>query len=261
MYKFKNLMSNPNLNVVEKVEGMRVIEYARDLSVTPSTAITAYFANEMNVRKRQLFIELKDNAYTLSAGTMQWTAGDVTVESGIKGVGDFLGKAMKGVVTKESVVKPVYKGNGVIMLEPTYKHILLEDISTWKGGIVLDDGLFLACEDRVKQSVTMRSNLSSAVLGNEGLFNLKLEGEGYAALESYVPRSELIEIKLENDVLRIDGSFAIAWSATLDFTVEKSTKTLIGSGITGEGFVNVYKGTGKVLLSPVGHEAMLTAIK
>ena len=229
MYKFKNLMSNPNLNVVEKVEGMRVIEYARDLSVTPSTAITAYFANEMNVRKRQLFIELKDNAYTLSAGTMQWTAGDVTVESGIKGVGDFLGKAMKGVVTKESVVKPVYKGNGVIMLEPTYKHILLEDISTWKGGIVLDDGLFLACEDRVKQSVTMRSNLSSAVLGNEGL--------------------------------RIDGSFAIAWSATLDFTVEKSTKTLIGSGITGEGFVNVYKGTGKVLLSPVGHEAMLTAIK
>ena len=261
MYKFKNLMSNPNLNVVEKVEGMRVIEYARDLSVTPSTAITAYFANEMNVRKRQLFIELKDNAYTLSAGTMQWTAGDVTVESGIKGVGDFLGKAMKGVVTKESVVKPVYKGNGVIMLEPTYKHILLEDISTWKGGIVLDDGLFLACEDRVKQNVTMRSNLSSAVLGNEGLFNLKLEGEGYAALESYVPRSELIEIKLENDVLRIDGSFAIAWSATLDFTVEKSTKTLIGSGITGEGFVNVYKGTGKVLLSPVGHEAMLTAIK
>ena len=261
MYKFKNLMSNPNNVVVEKVEGMRVIEYARDMSVTPSTAMAAYFSNEMNVRKRQLFIELKDNSYTVSAGAMQWTAGDVTVESGIKGVGDFIGKAAKGLATKESVAKPVYKGKGVLMLEPTYKHILLEDISTWKGGIVLDDGLFLACEGSVKQSVTMRSNLSSAVLGNEGLFNLKLEGDGYAALESYVPRSELVEIKLENDVLRVDGNFAIAWSATLDFSVEKSGKTLLGSGISGEGFVNVYRGTGKVLLAPVGHEAMLAALR
>ena len=259
MYKFKNLMSNPNLNVVEKVEGMRVIEYARDLSVTPSTAITAYFANEMNVRKRQLFIELKDNAYTLSAGTMQWTAGDVTVESGIKGVGDFLGKAMKGVVTKESVVKPVYKGNGVIMLEPTYKHILLEDISTWKGGIVLDDGLFLACEDRVKQCVTMRSNLSSAVLGNEGFFNLSLAGNGVAVLESNVPEDELIEINLNNGELKIDGRQAVCWSTSLDFTVEKSTKSLIGSAISNEGFLNVYRGTGKVLMSPVAPTDSLAA--
>ena len=97
----------------------------------------------------------------------------------------------------------------------------------------------------------MRSNLSSAMLGREGLFNLCLSGNGFVALESPVPREELVEIELQNDVLKIDGNFAIAWSKTLDFTVEKSTRSLIGSAISGEGFVNVYRGTGKVLMAPV----------
>ena len=79
---------------------------------------------------------------------------------------------------------------------------------------------------------------------------------GIVALESFVPRSELIEVTLEDDVLRVDGNFAIAWSGTLEFTVEKSTKTLLGSGMSGEGLVNVYRGTGKVLLAPVNGQAM-----
>ena len=71
------------------------------------------------------------------------------------------------------------------------------------------------------------------------------------ALESNVPMDEVIEIELENDVLKIDGSFAICWSTGLDFTVESSSKTLVGSMINSEGLVNVYRGTGKVLMSPI----------
>ena len=70
-------------------------------------------------------------------------------------------------------------------------------------------------------------------------------------LESPVPREELVEVELQNDVLRIDGNFAVAWSKGLNFTVEKSTKSLIGSAVSGEGLVNVYRGTGKVLMAPV----------
>ena len=44
---------------------------------------------------------------------------------------------------------------------------------------------------------------------------------------------------------------AVAWSNTLQFTVERSGKTLLGSAASGEGLVNVYRGTGKVLLAPV----------
>ena len=256
MYKIKNLLNNENVNTIDKKEGMRVLEYVTDLSVNPSSAVTSYFAHKMNVRKRQVLIELNNNEYILSAGAMQWTLGNIEISSDVKGVGDFFKKSVKGAVTKEAAVKPKYKGSGILMLEPTYRHIILEDMSEWPTGIVLDDGMFLACEASVQQEIVMRSNLSSAVFGKEGLFNLKLVGNGIVALESFVPRDELIEITLENDVLKIDGNFAVAWSGSLEFTVEKSTKTLLGSGMTGEGLVNVYRGSGKVLLAPVSGEAM-----
>ena len=171
--------------------------------------------------------------------------------TGLKGVGDLFGKAMRGSVTGESAIKPEYTGNGTLVLEPTYKHILLVDLKDWNGSIVLDDGLFLACESTLKHKAVMRSNLSSAAFGNEGLFNLGIQGNGVVCLESPCPREELVEIWLDNDVLKVDGNFAIAWSGSLNFTVERSGKTLIGSAASGEGLVNVYRGTGKVLLAPV----------
>ena len=92
---------------------------------------------------------------------MQWTSGAVSMVADVKGFGDFLGKALSSKITKESAIKPKYQGTGLLMLEPTYKHILLEEVSEW-GGIVLDDGLFLACESKVQQKVVARTNLSSA---------------------------------------------------------------------------------------------------
>ena len=116
---------------------------------------------------------------------------------------------------------------------------------------MLDDGLFLACDARLKHKAVMRSNLSSAVAGKEGLFNLGVVGEGVLCLEAPCPKEELVEITLQDDVLKVDGNMAIAWSGSLSFTVERSGKTLIGSAASGEGLVNVYRGTGKVLLAPV----------
>ena len=250
MITYKNLYDNKNIQIIEEKGSIKVLEYKKDLSVNTGNAIAAYYASEMNVRKRQVLIELKGNAYTISAGAMQWTSGSVTMGADVKGFGDLLGKALSSKVTKESAIKPKYQGNGLLMLEPTYKHILLEDVAQW-GGMVLDDGLFLACESTVQQKVVARSNLSSAILGNEGLFNLCLSGQGTAVLESPVPRDELIEFVLENDEVRIDGNFAIAWSNTLDFRVEKSSKSLLGSAVSGEGLVNVYRGTGKILMAPI----------
>ena len=117
----------------------------------------------------------------------------------------------------------------------------------------LDDGLFLACESTLKHKAVARSNFSSAVAGGEGLFNLGITGNGILCLESECPKQELIEIELQNDVLKIDGNMAIAWSGSLNFTVERSGKSLIGSAASGEGLVNVYRGTGRVLLAPVAH--------
>lgn len=252
MFAIKNFVDNDDVRVLGSMGPFTLVEYLKDLSVTPSTAMTAYYCNEMNVRKRQVICDLSKANITLQAGAMQWMAGNVNATTGLKGVGDFFGKAVRGKVTGESAVKPEYTGNGVLVLEPTYRHILLIDLADWNGSIVLDDGLFLACDSKLKQKAVMRSNFSSAVAGGEGLFNLGVVGNGVLCLESPSPKEELIEVTLQDDVLKVDGNMAIAWSGTLDFTVERSGKTLLGSAASGEGLVNVYRGTGKVLLAPVG---------
>lgn len=251
MYQIKNFTDNDDMKVIDSLGAFSVIEYQRDLSVMPQTAMLAYYCNEMNVRKRQVVVDVAKSNVTVQAGAMQWTVGNVSATTGLKGVGDFLGKAMRGSVTGESAIKPEYTGDGTLVLEPTYKHILLIDVADWNGSIVLDDGLFLACESTLKHKAVMRSNFSSAVAGGEGLFNLGIQGSGILCLESVCPREELVEVVLDNDVLKVDGNMAIAWSGSLDFTVERSGKSLIGSAASGEGLVNVYRGTGKVLLAPV----------
>ena len=251
MYQIKNFMENDDVKVIDSLGAFSVVEYQRDLSVMPETAMEAFYASQMNVRKRQVVCDVSKSNVTVQAGAMQWMVGNVKATTGIKGVGDLFGKAVRGSVTGESAIKPEYTGDGILVLEPTYQHILLLDLSKWNGSVVLDDGLFLACESSLKHKAVMRSNLSSAAAGNEGLFNLGIQGNGIVCLESPCPKEELVEVTLDKDVLKVDGNFAIAWSGSLEFTVERSGKSLLGSAASGEGLVNVYRGTGKVLLAPV----------
>lgn len=254
-------LENENRRFIRTVDNFHVLEYKQDASVSPANAVDEYFMSKMNVRRRQVVIEInKQHSAIIQAGSMQWMGGHVQATTGIKGIGDLFGKAIKGAVTKESAVKPEYVGEGFLVLEPTYKYIILEDVSKWgSAGMTIEDGMFLACDANVKNRVVARKNVSSAVLGGEGFFNLSLQGSGVVALECNVPEEELIEIELENDELKIDGNLAVCWSSNLDFTVERTTKTLVGSAVSGEGLVNVYRGTGKVLMSPVAPTSSLYA--
>ena len=246
-------LENNNRKIISTINNFHVLEYVQDASVSPMNAIDEYFMSKMNVRRRQVVIDIsRDHSAVIQAGAMQWMGGNVQATSGVKGLGDLFGKAIKGAVTKETAVKPEYVGEGFLVLEPTYKYIILQDVSKWGNvGMTIEDGMFLACDANVKRNIVARKTLSSAVLGGEGLFNMSLQGNGAVALESNVPEDELIEIELENDELKIDGNLAVCWSSNLDFTVERTTKTLVGSAVSGEGLVNVYRGSGRVLMSPV----------
>ena len=235
-----------------------VLEYDRDISTDAMSAFINYYAAKMNVKKRQVVAQLNGESIILQAGAMQMILGNVNVQTDVKGAGDFMKKFIGSKVTGETAIKPKYTGTGAIILEPTYKYILFEDLSDWNNDIVIEDGMFLACNDTVEMKVVARSNLSSAVLGGEGLFNTSLRGTGVAVLESPVPKEELMEVVLDNDTVKIDGNQAIAWSGSLNFTVEKTTASLIGSAASGEGLVNVYRGTGRVLVAPVRNNYGIT---
>lgn len=237
--------------VIERKGMFEVLEHARNLSVTPETAMQSYFSATMGCCKRQLVVTLDGKKGVITqSGAMQYMLGDLQMVSNVQGAGDLVKKMFQGKVTGESCIKPRYTGQGTLILEPSYKHLFLIDVSEWGGSVVVEDGMFLAAEDCLNLSVKT-PRLSGALLGNEGIFNLCFTGKGILACESNVAYKELMLLELNNDVVKIDGSYAVAWSAGLDFTVERSSKTLVGSAVSGEGLVNVYRGTGKVLTALV----------
>ncbi|MEK3790557.1 AIM24 family protein [Paenibacillus sp. FSL R7-0204] len=249
-FTINNLKDNSNVVIKEQLGGFSIIEYKEDLSTTTRyEAETNFFMSKSNMRNKQLMIELNNNEVMLSAGAMQYMIGNIEMTSGIKGVGGLMRNMLSGAATGTSAVKPLYKGTGTILLETTYKYLWLIDVDN--DHIVIDDGMFLACETTLDISVAARKNISSAVLGGEGLFNLSARGKGILALEAPIPSEEAVVVELQNDVLKVDGNFALMWSNSLDFTVEKSGKTRLGSAASGEGLVNVYRGTGMVWLAPL----------
>ena len=128
MYQINNFTNNDDIKILDSLGAFTVVEYQRDLSVLPENAMQAYYCNAMNVRKRQVICDIAKSDVTVQAGAMQWMVGKVHATTGLKGFGDFLGKAFRGSVTGESAIKPEYTGDGTLVLEPTYKHIILLDV-------------------------------------------------------------------------------------------------------------------------------------
>jgi uncharacterized protein (AIM24 family) len=213
-----------------------------------SDSVSLFFLKEGKVTLKEAKITLNNSSVNLEAGALYYQKGDLEIESKAGGVLGLGKKLLKSMATGETVFKPKYTGTGEITLEPTFGHYALVELEN--ETIIVDDGVFYACEAGIEVGAAAMKNISSAALGGEGLFQTKLSGSGIVLLEIPVPQTEIIEYKLENDTLKVDGNFAILRNGNINFTVEKSTKSLIGSATSGEGLLNVYRGTGIVWLVP-----------
>ena len=144
--------------------------------------------------------------------------------------------------------KPVLRGTGEVFLESSFGYFTLIELEDEE--IIIDDKLFYACEEGIEVEPIMQKNISSMFFGKEGLYQTKLSGSGIVVLEIPVPEKEILRCKIFRDTLKVDGNFAILRSGNIEFTVEKSGTTLVGTAINGEGLLNVYNGTGEVWLVP-----------
>jgi len=61
---------------------------------------------------------------------------------------------------------------------------------------------------------------------------------------------------LHNERLVLDGAYAVARSSSLGYSVQKSSRSLFGTVASGEGFVQVVEGTGRVYLSSVPNHSI-----
>jgi Mitochondrial biogenesis AIM24 len=91
---------------------------------------------------------------------------------------------------------------------------------------------------------------AKALFGGEGLFQTKVAGSGICVFESPVPADEVLRVDLKNEALRVDGNFALMRTGSIEFSVERSTKGLLGTLTSGEGLLQTFRGTGSVWLAP-----------
>lgn len=207
---------------------------------SPDMAMSLYFAKQQGLKVRFVRIRLNNTGIKTEAGALYYYYGNIQCQTQIGGVGGFLKKTIAGSLTGESSMKPSYFGNGIIYLEPSFKHYL--SVTLDNNSVVVDKSMFYCCSDSVNVRPIMQKNVSSAALGNEGLFQIELSGTGIVILESPVPASEIEQFNLEpGQELKVDGNFAILRSSNIQFSVTTSEKSLFGTALNGEGFLNTFR--------------------
>lgn len=247
-----NLNIVNSLNLVSEMRNesnFQILEFDELRGATDvDTAFDLNVLNRGGVRLKQIRIMLEESSVTIESGYLSYMKGDIDVKNKTGGVLGLGKKFLTSKLTGEEMFKPRYEGTGEIYLEPTFNHYALIELED--DIIVVDDRLFVACEEGVEVKATSQKTISSALFGNEGFFQTKLTGEGIAVLQIPVPEEEIFKCRINNDTLKVDGSFAILRTGDIEFTVEKSASTIIGSATSGEGMLNVYRGTGEVWLIP-----------
>lgn len=251
MYDIYNLTSSSSVQVIEQIGPFMVLDYGPDPSLELyAKSARDLYAHTLIPRQRQLICMLENGDVRIAEGMMQWMVGDVEMVSGVSNPVSYFSRLFVGKLTEQKAIAPLYTGLGTIALEPVRQEIMLLDLSQWPDGIVIGSDLFLACSADVTQNIVARKNVSSALFGSQGLFSMQLGGSGTAAITCPISRERLLLIELEDDVLCLDGDFALAWSASLSFTVENASETITSSVISKEGLVNTYRGTGRILMAP-----------
>lgn len=245
--KFTNKLNM--LSEMECESRFQILEYENlDGASDVQTALGLNIIKQSGIKLKQVRIMLDDSSVKLEPGALSYMKGNIQIKSKSGGLLGFGKKIISSKLTGENTFKPIYSGTGEIFLEPSFGHFALIELED--DEIIVSDNMFYACEDGIEVNAAMQKNISSTFLGNEGLYQTRIEGNGIVALRVPVPESEIFKCILINDTLKVDGNFAILRTGNIEFSVEKSSKSIVGTAISGEGMVNVYKGTGEVWLVP-----------
>lgn len=196
---------------------------------------------------RLVKVILQNETVRTESGAMYYMRGNITMQSKTPSAGGFL----KSLATGENIFRPTYTGSGELYLEPSLSGFHILDLKGYEW--ILDSGAYWASDGSVEVGVE-RNKMISGLIGGEGLFQTKVKGSGKVVM---VAQGSVEVVNLQNDRLVVDGSFAIARTNSLQYRVEKATKSLLGSMTSGELLVNTFEGTGTVLLAPVPYSQVM----
>lgn len=240
-----------NIRCIDKLENERILVETMERTKLIGArsghgAERIFFLDKAGVTSKNVKITLKKGAVKLESGALYFMKGNISVET--QATKGFLKNLGSSLLSGEKMFKPIYSGNGEIWLEPSFGHFMLIELDN--DEIIVDKGMFYACESDMEVSAVFQKNVSSAMFGGEGFFQTKISGSGIVILSCPVPMDEVMVYHIENEEIKVDGNFAILRRGNIDFSVEMITKGVIGTLASGEGLLQTFRGTGEVWLAP-----------
>lgn len=194
---------------------------------------------------------LLDNGETvkIERGSMAYKQ-DVEIvgklNSNTKGFGALLGSIGRSLTSGESMFITEATGksnNSEIGIAPASIG-KIEKLIVGTSQYRLNTSAYLASDANVSYKM-VRQNISKAFFGGTGgLFVMETQGVGDLLIASF---GDIIELEVTPNLpLTVDNNHVLAWSSDLDYNIEIASGTF--GFTTGEGLVNTFRGSGKVLI-------------
>ena len=188
----------------------------------------------------------QDESIKAESGAMVSLSPTIDIESKMEG--GFLGALSRRVLSGEHFFFQTLRasrGAGEVLLAPTVPGEIIQlELDGVQEYLVQKDG-FLAGANGVKLESRMQS-LARGLLGGEGLFILKVSGQGGLLLNSFGAIHK-VALKPDEEYI-VDNSHLVAWTATTTYTIEKAASGWIASFTSGEGFVCRFRGPGVIYI-------------
>lgn len=182
------------------------------------------------------------------------------MNSGKKGIGGMLGAIGRSITSGESMFMTHATGQmegAFIGIAPS----IPGKISCLNVGGAhqyrLNTGVFLACDDSVEYTMESQ-NIGKAFLGGTGgLFVMETKGTGDLLVSAF---GDILEMEVSPQrPLLIDNEHVVAWDASLDYQIRVASGTF--GFTTGEGVVNEFYGSGKVLIQTRNIRSLAEAVR
>lgn len=186
-------------------------------------------------------VTLDDEMIRAERGALNYLRGNIRINARFPPLSGII----KRLLAEQTVIRPRYTGTGVVNLEPSaggFYIFNLDDIP-W----VLEKGAYWASDGEVELSV-FRETVLTSLLSGEGFVALqtRVRGEGKVVLKS---RGPVEEIDLHDDRIVVDGPYVLARTEGIKYRMRRSARSPITSIMSGERWLRVYEGSGRILLS------------
>lgn len=203
------------------------------------------------------------------AGAMNYMEDGITYEAHMgdgskanEGMLDKLLNVGKRVLTGESIFMTHFTNQGVdkrrvSFAAPYPGKIIAVNMPDMGNELLCQKDAFLAAAYGSEVGIAFNRRLGTGFFGGEGFILQRLRGDGMAFIHA---GGTVIEKNLQNDILRVDTGCLVAFSNTIDYSIER-VKSLKSMFFGGEGlFLATLSGSGTVLLQSLPFSRMADRI-